>query len=1291
MRSLKKATVVALALFVLASAAVAQTTTGRLLGTVTDPGGAVVPGATITVRDNQTGQERSVTSSDQGSYEVSQLQFGTYTVTITGPGFKTFSATELKIDAGREYTLNATLEAGNVNETVTVVAGADIVNASNATLSNTISPQLVKDLPINGRNPLALLNTLPGVNATSSSINGQRSTVTNYTRDGMNVQDNFIRLGGFVQDRPTVDDTGEFTVITQNAGAEFGGSQIVQLVTPRGGEDFHGAAYIFNRNSYFGANRFFNNFNNVPRPFLNRNQFGGTISGPSILPRFGEGGPAIHRGKAFFFANYEGFRQASQAAASGTTLLPQARNGTFTYTATCTNVGTNLCPAGISPGQQVTINTLTGAGLNLGGGNGTVFNNAGGALSVDPLIQNRILNNLPTAANGIATGVNFTQVLNYNISTPTTRNAVTGRFDVQFNDRNALNFVFKRNDEQNPRNDLASGFQTTPFVFQGGPTTLYVLAYNMAPTNNLTNEIRGGYQRSEPFFQEGGVPSDFLIGGLGIVTNPEGSFRSQGRNTDYWNVQDNATYLWGNHSLRFGGMFQGYKIVALNFAGTTPTFSISSTANPNTPGLTAALFPGGINATELGRANNLRFLLGGIVGSGTLTANLVNAQQGFQVGAPSIRDLRFENWSGYFQDQWRVSPQLTLNLGVRYDLYTPLRNPDQVYLEAQVLPGQTAREAALNPNGFYQIVGGNAGNPGDFFKADKNNFGPTLSVAYSPTFKNNFLGTVFPGEGRTVIRGGYRISYNNNEYLRAPDNANLNHVGLGSQTINVTTNLGGTETTQLRSILTPRPEAPGFQTLPNSFATPTLPTLPRTYAANNTAAFSRFGSVFVVDPELQLPLTHEYNFGVQREIGWQQAIEIRYVGSRSNELVRSIDYNQVNVRDTGFVADFIRAQQNLAFNRAANPQSNVFLTGPNTLTVLNRLTTSAATIVANLENGTPADLAITAIQGGTTGGIQFLANPNTGVANTLENGGRFRYNSLQAEIRRRYADGFSYQVNYTFQKTLADSTQDSQTNVDPFLDLANPNLNYARPDYDRTHTINANMNLQLPFGRGRRWMNEGVLNHILGGFQFTSLVNISSGQPLSIRDPRGTLNRAGRSALQPATSSLSGDEIKELIGVFRTPNGIYFINPDVLQATAVNTNVAGSPRVAINLREPLPAGFTSLQVRATGAINPLNPTSTNAFPGQVFFRNTPGSTGNTPINFLNGPWFFNWNAGLFRNFKFTERARLQLRMEVFNVTNRANFNIGESSGIFDVNSTNFGRITGTFDPRIVQFGARFDF
>ena len=223
-----------------ASVLLAQNTTGKIVGTVSAADGAVA-GASVTVTDNQTGKERTVTSNSEGAFEVPQLEFGSYSVKIAATGFKTFVATQVKIDAGREYQLNALLEVGQIVEQVVVTGGAEPINASNAELSMTISREQIRELPLNGRNPLALLTLTPGAGPTTNSINGQRSSSTTITRDGLNVQDNFIRTGAFVDDRPTVDDIAEFTITTQNAGAEHGGgASLVQLVTPRGGSEFHG-------------------------------------------------------------------------------------------------------------------------------------------------------------------------------------------------------------------------------------------------------------------------------------------------------------------------------------------------------------------------------------------------------------------------------------------------------------------------------------------------------------------------------------------------------------------------------------------------------------------------------------------------------------------------------------------------------------------------------------------------------------------------------------------------------------------------------------------------------------------------------------------------------------------------------------------------------------------------------------------------------------------------------------------------------------------------------------------
>src|SRR5215204_2367642 len=269
----------------------AQGTTGRLSGTVSGPDGAL-PGATVTATDLTTGKEQIVTTNGEGFYNFPSLEFGTYTIKVTATGFKTLVANEQKIDVGREATLSPVLQIGDVSAEVVVTAGADVITSTSAQVSNTVSPQQILSLPLVTRNPLSLTGLQAGVSANSAqntTINGMRTTFTNITRDGINIQDTFIRSNAtdFAPGRPSVDDTGEFTITLTNAEADqgYGGAQI-RLVTPRGTKAFSGALFAYNRNSAFSANNFFNNRQGLKRPFRNRNQYGGKVSGPLPIPRF---------------------------------------------------------------------------------------------------------------------------------------------------------------------------------------------------------------------------------------------------------------------------------------------------------------------------------------------------------------------------------------------------------------------------------------------------------------------------------------------------------------------------------------------------------------------------------------------------------------------------------------------------------------------------------------------------------------------------------------------------------------------------------------------------------------------------------------------------------------------------------------------------------------------------------------------------------------------------------------------------------------------------------------------
>jgi hypothetical protein len=341
-----------------------------------------------------------------------------------------------------------------------------------------------------------------------------------------------------------------------------------------------------------------------------------------------------------------------------------------------------------------------------------------------------------------------------------------------------------------------------------------------------------------------------------------------------------------------------------------------------------------------------------------------------------------------------------------------------------------------------------------------------------------------------------------------------------------------------------------------------------------------------------------------------------------------------------------------------------------------------------LEQNRVASLAQNAITSGLRGNVVFQPNPNILFTEILTNSSRNFYNALQIEVRRRFSDGFYFQANYSFSKTLTDTPDDGQNRESSLQDQNNPNLQFARSDFDRTHVFNANFIYELPFGRGKTFLNRGGwVDAVFGGFQFGTIISASSGPPLGIIDPRGTANLAFFSGRQSATSTLTGDQIKDITGKFDTPNGIYFIDPKYLFATITNPTT-GVTQTGFDLYQPLPAGFQLTSVRGA------SPIGTAPFANQVFFFNGAGQVGNLPRNFINGLPYWNWDASLIKNIRFTERMKLQLRMEAFNVLNKQ---LPAFSADLNVDSNSFGRVTSTntvtnpSGPRIIQFGARFDF
>lgn len=1246
----------------------AQTTSGRLSGTVSGPDG-VLPGATIVATDNKTGKEFTVISGGEGNYLFPQLEFGAYTVKITASGFKTYIANQVKIDVGREYTLSPTLEVGDVQESVTVTAGADIVTTNTAQVSNTVSPQQILSLPLITRNPLSLTALQAGVSANTAqntTINGMRTTFTNITRDGINIQDTFIRTNAtdFAPGRPSVDDTGEFTISTTNAEADqgYGGAQI-RLVTPRGTKDFHGGLFAYNRNSAFAANNFFNNRSpnvavNAKPSFRNRNQYGGKLSGPVPIPAFGEGGPFFYKNKGFFFFAYEGIKDPVSTAATRTILTPTANGGGFTYNRTNGTDVTPFCPSQ-TVGSVCTIPNILTFARSLGGN----FLNI--PATVDPILQSRVISQLPTASN--FTGGDGLNTAGYRLirRSDQKRDQYSTRVDVDMNDKNSILGVFNYNKESNLRPDAdTTKFTVIPGVIQFSVNKQFTMAYRRVITSNFINEFRGGIFTSEvPFNRTDDTPS-YFFGGL-LVTNPENTFLSQGRTTKAFNFQDNADFVWSNHTFRFGGQMQIFRVNSYNDAAIVPVANISTATTNNA--FIAGNFTGvgGINNTQLGTANAMLALFGGVFNQVSQSFNIGDISRGFEPGVRQFTPFRYENHSLYFSDRWLATKNLTLTLGLRYELFPALRLNNGLALEPVISDPSNINAALLNINGTTNVIGGNAGRRNAYYKTDYNNFAPNIGVAWSPGFESGVGKFLFGSGGKSVIRGGYSHIYGNDSIVTSINNAASGNAGLARTAVNLI-NLNGRAQSGINTVTPP------------AFVTP-----PRTYLLNNALGVGNFfGTVFATDPDLQIPKVEQYSFGFQREFFGNTALEIRYVGSRSNNLVRGIDINQIDIFNNGFLADFERARANLALT------GNAFCTtaGCQALTIFQNGGTgaagrlvvgttggvSAATFNNNLSNGAPADLALLFINNTANLNnhpssanptavprINFLANPGAGAVDLMLNGANYNYNSLQFEVRRRFSKGLYFQANYTFSKNLTNAIGTSQALFEPYLDNNNPDLDYQRADFDQTHTFSFNGIYQLPFGKGKMFLNNGgAIDKIFGGWEISGLASWTSGAPITFVDTRGTLNRGGRSARQTPFSTLTNDQIRALAGVFEANGNIYFINPSIL-----NTNGQAS------------GGFGS-----------------TAFAGQAFFNVNPGQTGNIGRALINGPKFFNINAALLKSIRFTETMRIQLRAEAFNLLNNVNFNINSGQQLSNINSTSFGQFTSTANAaREIQFAIRFEF
>lgn len=1248
-------------LLLLAQAAIQAQTTGSLSGTVSDPNGATVVGATVNLKNNATGEGRTTTTNDKGTFSFSNLNPGVYSVTVENAGFKKSLASDIAVSVSTQAQLSITLEVGLANETVTVTSAQDVINTSSPSLTNIIDTRQVRDLPLPTRNPLDLAALQAGIavigtDTRGSSVGGLRQTAVNVTQDGINAMDNFVKTSSFFAiSAPSLNSTAEFSITTGTVGSESGrGAAQVNLVTKGGSNDFHGGVFYLHRNDALNANTFFNNSSGTnpttglpvsPRARQRQHFFGFDIGGPVHFLGFGEGKPAHWSGKdkAFFFFSYEGFRENFSVTRNRTVLTPQARTGIFRYT------GTN--------GAVQSVNLL-----------------AIGNVGVLNPITMALINSTPLPNNTLVGDGFNTAGHQFGVSGSDVNDKYVGRYDHQLvKDTRAgshkFEFVYNRATfSLNPDtfNGLEAPFPGGINAFQSSVRQLVTGALVSTFGSSMTNVFRYGRQWAPvAFLRDSNATAPYTV--FSGITNPENQFQSQGRETIVDQYSDNFSVAKGAHLFRFGGDYQKVFADTFNDAGINPAITLGTNAS-NTSGLLLSEFPFGVNANVTAATAVYSNIVGNLA-SAAATFNVTSASSGFVPGATRSRIFEQKLFSLYGQDQWRFKSNVTLNLGLRWEFQAVPTIPNGLAIQADANtifgvsgPGNLFRPTApAGPPPAVAVLNFVSGDTGKgLYNNDWNNFAPFVGLAYSPDFKSGFLRTLFGESGKSSIRLGYSISY-----LQDGFTVISNALGTG------TTNPGLIQTaanTTPVGVLT----AAGVPLTTPTFA---IPISDKTNFDLNPG-----NGLWAIDPNLRIPYVQQWNAGYEREIFANTAVEVRYVGNRATKVWRAVDFNEVNIFENGFLNEFRLAQANLAARGGTNFAPNGVAGLPACATcvplpIMSLLFTGLAgtstsgfassTFISNLNNNNVGTFASTLAFSNTYKANRqnaalglpanfFVANPNAAFARLLGNDSMSNYHSLQVELRRRFSNGLQFQADYTFSKSLTDATDaagNNQSDLVSFRTLRDKGLDYRRSNQDQTHRFVANAVYELPFGRGRTFLSgaNGLVNRIVGGWTLGGIVTWATRPPFFISSGRTTFNsfNAGNNPAQ--LLGISFEEFKRNLGVFRRPEGVYFINPDLL---VITTNPANGRYVSSTLR-----------------------------PG-LLGAPPPGSFGNFPLNSLNGPNFFNVDMSVVKRIPVTETVRLELKTTFINALNHTSFVFGTQN--FD--STSFGLIsTQANSARIIHF------
>ncbi len=690
---------------------------GRVTGNVIDPTGASVPAATVNLYLNGGKKPLMTTATTaDGLYHFVGVRPGYYDIGVEAPGFVKVTVQNLSVDPARETSApQIKLEVATVAQAVEVRASTQNVETTTAEVSQTVSMEEIRNLPILDRDALSIIQTQPGVASNGNSttvINGLRTSYSNLTLDGINIQDNYIRDNAldFTPNKLLIGQVRQMTLVSSNANsAASGGATETAFSTPSGTNALHGEFFWTNRNNIFASNDFFSNQAGSPLPRLNQNQGGASVGGP------------IKKDKMFFYANYEAIRAHQQTPTLTQILTANARQGIFQYRdAAGTLHSANL----------LTLRQLKG---------------------VDPYIAN-LLSQVPggDAINNdlVGDGLN-TGGYRFNQRSNEIRDNITGRFDYNINTANVVSFTYAWNRDNLDRPDFENDYSAIPKATNPTHTNFLSTSWEWTPNSRLTNELRAGFNMSQINFDNSQDFGKFLVSGL-VFNDPINEGFAQGRNTNTYSILDDASFQKGRHFIQFGFSSQQIRVRSSDYSGTTPVYLLGMGLGQQA--LTSRELPG-ISQDALGNANALLATLGGFVDSYSETFNVTSRTSGYVPGAPFLRHFRVTEMNFYAQDKLKLAQRLTMTVGVRYHLPGVVSERDGLEVQP-VLAGSAV--STLLSDATVNYLGSGAG---PWYHTDKKDFAPNLGLAWDPF-----------GDGKTAIRGAYSIFFVNDQSILAPEN-----------------------------------------------------------------------------------------------------------------------------------------------------------------------------------------------------------------------------------------------------------------------------------------------------------------------------------------------------------------------------------------------------------------------------------------------------------------------------------------------------------------------------------------